>query len=126
VSSKPGEKFFALFNEARYSFKSQVESRVFDLSMVFLAIRNLATCYSLGVLLKPDFSRKSALRLGDYSLPIAPNVFAILERSRVLSTRAIGTPIAEDEAEMAFTQFPLIDEWMKRLLVEVESRAVRI
>src|SRR5437879_2859010 len=58
------DKFFALFREACSSFESQVESKVFDLSMVFLAIRNFATCFSLGTLERPDFSRSSALRLG--------------------------------------------------------------
>jgi hypothetical protein len=84
------EKFFALFREARCSFESLGESKVFDLSMVFLGIRNFATCFSLGTLDKPDFSRSSALRLGEHSLSISREAYKILERSRILCTRAIG------------------------------------
>jgi predicted nucleotidyltransferase len=40
------ERFLGLFQEARASFESHTETKVFDLSMVFLAIRNFATCFS--------------------------------------------------------------------------------
>jgi len=36
-------------------------SKVFDLSTIFLSIRNIATCFSLGVKSQPNFSRNSAL-----------------------------------------------------------------
>lgn len=120
------EKFFALFREARASFESQVESKVFDLSIIFLAIRNFATCYSLGTLEKPDFSRSAAIRLGDQSLAIAGIAYDVLERSRILSTRALGAPITDQEAEIAFGQFSRIEEWMKRLLRKVGNRAARV
>jgi hypothetical protein len=120
------EKFFSLFREARASFESQAEAKVFDLSMVFLAIRNFATCFSLGTLDKPDFSRSSALRLGAHSLSIPRDAYKILERSRILCTRAIGDPITDCEARMARGQFSRIEEWMKRLLGQVGNRAARI
>lgn len=113
------EKFYALFREAQASLESNTESIVFDLSMVFLAIRNFSTCYSLGVLSKPDFSRSSALRIGEDSLSIEPGAYAVLERARILSTRGIGKQIAENEAREAFAQFPCIDEWMSELLRRV-------
>jgi hypothetical protein len=115
-------KFFTLFREARASFESQAESGIFDLSMVFLAIRNLATCFSLGVLNKPDFSRSSALRLGEYSLSIPPDAYEILERSRILCTRAIGQPVTDHEAGIAFAQFSRIEAWMEGLLARAGKR----
>jgi len=115
------EKFFALFREARDSFRAQHDSRVFDLSTVFLAIRNFATCFSLGALAKPDFSRNSALRLGNYSLPIPVSAYNVMERSRVLSTRGIGESITDQEAQIAFEQFSNIEGWMGRLLTEVSE-----
>jgi hypothetical protein len=120
------KKFFSLFREARISFESQADSRIFDLSIVFLAIRNFATCFSLGTLDKPDFSRSSALRLGDHSLSLPKNAYKVLERSRILCTRAIGASITEREAQMAFGQFSRIEEWMKGLLAQVGDRGARI
>lgn len=117
------EKFFALFRDARASFESRAESKVFNLSMVFLAIRNFATCFSLGSLGHPEFSRNSALQLGDHSLSISGNAYEVLERARILCTRAIGASITDQEAHIAFQQFPRIDEWMKRLLTKVGERA---
>jgi hypothetical protein len=113
------EKFFALFNEARASFESQPETRIFDLSMVFLAIRNFATCFSLGTTDRPDFSRSSALRLGDRSLSISRDAYEILERARILCTRAIGRSITDDEARFAFGQCSRIQGWMKKLIAQV-------
>jgi len=115
------EKFFALFREARESFELQAESRVFDLSMVFLAIRNFATCFSLGMLDIPDFSRSAALRLGSRSLLIPNDAYRVLERSRILCTRAVGDPITHQEAQIAAEQFSCIQKWMDRLLAEVRQ-----
>ena len=42
------DKFFSLFREARISLEKNSTSKVFDLSMIFLSIRNIATCFSLG------------------------------------------------------------------------------
>jgi hypothetical protein len=120
------EKFFALFREARASFETQAESKVFDLSMIFLAIRNLATCFSLGTLDKPDFSRSSAIRLGNRSLSIPRDAYDVLERARILCTRAIGASIADREAEIAYEQFSQIEEWMNGLLTEVGNGATRV
>lgn len=119
-------KFFELFKEARASFESGVESRVFDLSIVFLAIRNFATCFSLGTVDKPDFSRSSALRLGEHSLSIHRDAYDVLERSRILCTRAIGESITDREAQMAHAQFSQIEEWMRSLLAQAGNHAPRI
>jgi hypothetical protein len=104
----------------------EAESKVFDLSMVFLAIRNFATCFSLGTLDKADFSRSSALRLGEHSLSIPRDAYKVLERSRILCTRAIGESITDREARMAFGQFSRIEEWMRGLLAQAGNRAARI
>jgi Nucleotidyltransferase domain len=113
------EKFYALFREAQTSLESDAASIVFDLSMVFLAVRNFSTCYSLGVLPKPDFSRSAALRIGGDSLSIEPSAYEVLERARMLSTRGVGNQILETEARAAFKHFPCIDEWMSDLLRRV-------
>jgi len=117
------DKFFSLFREARISLENNSTSKVFDLSMIFLSIRNIATCFSLGVLKRPDFSRHSALHLGDHSLRIPPKPFEILERSRILCTRGHGSKIITDEAEIAFAQFPQIGQWMVSLVMEAKRNA---
>lgn len=116
------EKFFDLFREARISFGEGSETTVFDLSVIFLAVRNFATCFSLGTLDKPDFSRNSALRLGEDSLEIPRDAYVVLERSRILCTRAIGEPISDEEALMAFGQFSRIEAWMSQLLAKVGNQ----
>jgi hypothetical protein len=117
------QKFLLLFTEARKSIETTVATATFDLSMVFLAIRNFATCLSLGNLDRPDFSRQSAIRIGGHSLPIEKRTFDVLERSRILCTRAIGSPISEKEAAAAIRQFPNIQNWMECLLRETKEYA---
>lgn len=115
------EKFFQLFNDAKVSFLQNDASKIFDLSMVFLAIRNFATCFSLGRLQRPNFSRHSALRLGERSLHIATEHYAVFERARILCTRGHGATITDTEAEMAVQEFPAISAWMSGLLSEVPN-----
>jgi hypothetical protein len=117
------EKFFSLFRDATHSAKTNSTSKVFDLSTVFLSIRNIATCFSLGSLRHPDFSRHSALHLGDLSLAIPPEPYAVLERSRLLCTRGQGAAVTPREAEIACAQFPQIEEWMAILLREAKLNA---
>jgi predicted nucleotidyltransferase len=115
------QKFICLFIEAKRSIATTSTTLAFDLSMVFLAIRNFATCFSLGFLDQPDFSRRSAVRIGDHSLPIEQKAFEILERSRILCTRALGSPISASEAATAMEEFPSIEAWMERLMREITS-----
>jgi hypothetical protein len=120
------QKFFSLFREATHSVKMNPATVAFDLSMVFLAIRNFATCFSLGCLERPNFSRRSAIGIGQRSLSIEQSAFEILERSRILCTRAIGSPIRAAEAAAAIEQFPYIEAWMERLSREVKDHDQRI
>lgn len=117
------EKFFALLREARASIAHGNDSRVFDLSTAFLAIRNFATCYSLGHLKVPDFSRNSALRLGVDSLAIPLQAYATLERARILSTRAVGAPLTETEGQLAQDQLHEVEKWMSCLFKRVRRDA---
>lgn len=58
--------------------------------MIFLSIRNFASCYSLGYLKQFEFSRDSALRLGKFSIDITEYTYKKLKQSRLLSSRGIG------------------------------------
>lgn len=115
------EKFFALFREACASILASSTSRVFDLSTVFLSIRNIATCFSLGVTKQPDFSRNSAHRLGDNSIPISLSTFQILERARILCTRGYGTNITDQEVNIVIGQLNEVHEWMNNLVEKAKE-----
>ncbi len=110
------EKFRALFLDARLSLRNGSNTKVFDLSMVFLAIRNFATCFSLGCLETADFSRHAGIRIGSFSLIIPVESYKILERARILCTRGQGSAIADEEVELATQQFRSIETWMDDLL----------
>ena len=114
-------KFYALFAEAKRSMETNASTVIFDLSTIFLSIRNFATCFSLGALDQPEFSRKSAIRIGEFSLEIDKRAFACLERARILSTRALGSPINEAELGTITQEFPAIQAWMDRLLRKIKG-----
>ena len=108
-------KFRDIFKAASEALRNGSSSPIFELSSVFLAMRNIATCYSLGVLDKPDFSRRSALRLQGDSLEIEDKVFSMIERARILSTRGHGSLLTEDEIEIIKVHLDRIESWMDRL-----------
>ncbi|MEH2399664.1 nucleotidyltransferase domain-containing protein [Nostoc sp.] len=115
------EKFFALFREAYDSLIANSTSKVFDLSTVFLSIRNIATCFSLGTKERSDFSRNSALCLGCNSIPIALDSYQILERSRLLCTRGHGKNITDDEIDTAIRRLHEVHEWMNNLVEKAKE-----
>lgn len=109
------EKFFALFCEAHSSILGRSNSVIFDLSIVFLSIRNFATCFSLGVTGMPDFSRNSALNLGLNSIHLKDS-YHILERARVLCTRGHGIKLIDEEVDTAIGELNKVHDWMCDLL----------
>lgn len=114
------QKFFELFTCSANALRAMTNSPVFELSTVFLAVRNFATCYSLGTG-TPDFSRRSALHLGANSLLISSDVFGVLERARLLCTRGVGEMISQDEAASVTLALGQIESWMRILLITVAT-----
>jgi hypothetical protein len=109
------QKFYRLFREACTSIAANSTSRVFDLSTIFLSVRNIATCFSLGVTAHPDFSRNSATKLDLFSIKISSGAYQVLERARILCTRGNGNDITDSEVDIAILEFDEIDKWMDRL-----------
>jgi hypothetical protein len=93
----------------------------FELSNVFLGIRNAATCFSLGILRKPIFSRTAALEIGEYSLRIPEKSFRVLEHARILCTRGKGLNLHPHEINSALGQLDIIEEWLSALKNEVSN-----
>lgn len=114
------EEFYALFRGARDSLSNGNSAKVFELSTIFLSVRNFATCFSLGMMDYPCFARNSAMRLGNSSIKISKRAFAILERARLLSTRGFGTAIENSDIEATVLSTQLIENWMIILLQEVK------
>lgn len=107
-------KFYKLFLESYQSLIQYDNNAVFNLSCMFLAVRNFATCYSFHTE-KPIFSRKSPLLI-DPKLPITNEIFDIFVRSRILSTRGYGSPISKENVNTAKLFSPIIIEWMQQIL----------
>ncbi len=109
-------KFYSIFNRSVASIKFSHSSLFFDLSTVFLAIRNFATCFSLTMSKQPDFSRNSAKRLAKYSIPISDASYNTYEKSRILCTRGFGENIAQEQINSALKEIDTIDKWMSDLI----------
>ncbi len=108
-------KFYQLYIDAKESLNQSFSSKDFDFSMIFLAIRNFASCYSLGYLKKPNFSRNSSLQLGEDSIQILNSSYSILEKARILSTRGIGSNILDSEFDEVVNEMENITKWFEKL-----------
>jgi hypothetical protein len=115
------EKFHEIFLSAKESIDSSALTEIFDLSSVFLAVRNFATCYSLHSDISPDFSRNSARNLGIHSIPIDTSTYNLFERARVLCTRGLGEILSPAEIDKAKMTLSEIDSWMMEILRTIES-----
>lgn len=113
-------KFYNLYLNSIHSISTGTNSLVFELSSIFLAIRNFATCFSLGKGKIGNFSRYSALRLDNKSLKISQKTFSLLESSRILSTRGKGDTIRFEEIMSSMNEILSIQSWMENLLTEVD------
>ncbi|WP_417859242.1 nucleotidyltransferase domain-containing protein [Xanthomarina gelatinilytica] len=114
------KKFSSLFYDSLDSIKNSEYSNTFDLSMLFLSIRNFASCYSLGALNEFNFSRKSAINLKINKLNISNESFSILERARILSTRGSGKVITDLEKSIVLKETELISDWFQLILKKYE------
>ena len=116
------QKFYTVFREALASLDEGISTKVFDLSSLFLSIRNISTCFALGVLEQPLFTRHAALHLPrEFRLPLSEESYRILERARILCTRSTGQDIEDDEAKFVLTESEVINQWMKTLITKAEE-----
>ena len=113
------QNFQRLCCGAQSALETGTNSPVFELSTIFLAVRNFATCYALGSKSVCEFSRLSSRRLGDKSLLMSDDAFSILEKSRLLSTRGHGAMVDQDEVALVLQEASAIGKWMDELLKEV-------
>ena len=113
-------KFYNLYCRAVESLQSGGNSIVFEMSTIFLALRNFATCFLLGKNKIRNFSRPSALQMGKNSLDLSADTYELLKRSRILSIRGAGKMIQPEEIESSIDEIKSIKIWMDRLLMEAQ------
>lgn len=114
-------KFQKLFVDSLKSIEEDQFSLTFDLAMIFLAIRNFATCYSLSKMERPVFSRNSFERIGNKSLIIDERVKKLLMLARISSTRGINTYISNEDLELVFLEVKKMKSWFNQILNDYES-----
>ena len=112
-------RFATVFESSLSSIEEGTPSLVFELSTIFLAIRNIATCYSLVKLSTPTFGRDSARKLGPKSISISDSAYLTLMRARVLSTRGVGSDIGDIDLPKLLDELQSCQLWMERLCTEV-------
>jgi hypothetical protein len=115
-------KFKRLFDDSIASINENEFSLVFDLSMIFLAIRNFATCYTLGNYERPIFSRTAFEKLHDYPLILDEEIKELLMMSRISSTRGIDYSIKNKSLSLFKLNLGKIENWFNEILVNYESR----
>lgn len=110
-------KFKTIFLESIEQIGKTEDSFLFDISTIFLAVRNFATCYSLAKG-EINFHRNSALMLGEKSIPISLENYKTLESARLLATRGVGEFPNERDSSKLIKCFKEIDQWMELLMGE--------
>ncbi|WGE72358.1 nucleotidyltransferase domain-containing protein [Actinobacillus equuli subsp. haemolyticus] len=114
------KKFKELFNTSSSEINQENINITFNLSCIFLAIRNIATCYSL-FMGTPCFSRNSALKIRP-KLSISNSAFITLENARILTTRGIGTNITSSQIDEVKSQLDYIIDWINNIEERINER----
>ncbi len=117
-----GEKFRDVYLAAKNELARSCETTTFELSTVYLAVRNLAICFSLHLGSAPVFSRRSFEQLGIDSLRLDARSVRILEDARILSTRGLGRPASEDDVLHVRSQLPKVDRWISHIFAKGRVR----
>ena len=112
-------KFIEIFESALSAIREGTPSLVFELSTIFLSIRNVATCFSLAKRSQPIFGRDSARSIGTDSISISDDLYSILVRSRLLSVRGIGDDIAGIDRSSLIDELAICSQWMNDLYEEI-------
>ena len=114
-------RFRCIFESAFFAVQENTPSLVFELSTIFLAIRNIATCFSLAMMSTPEFGRNSARKLGPRSISISDTVYSVLMRARLLSPRGLGDGIVKINRYKLMVELKNCLKWIDELCMEIEK-----
>jgi hypothetical protein len=112
-------RFRDIFESSFLSVRTGSPSLVFELSTIFLALRNIATCYSLARTKSPTFGRDSARKVGPKSLDINEKVYYLLMQARLLSTRGAGESISDIDLSIVIPELQRCRSWIDQICHEV-------
>lgn len=112
-------KFKTLFDRSFHELKESRNSATFNLSCMFLSVRNFAPCHSLALGI-PTFSRQSPLIVKP-ALPIDAHAFSVMMRARLLSTRGYGGNLSQKEIATAIEAAAVVPKWMAMLRSQQSS-----
>jgi len=112
------QKFREIYGVAKDALATRCDTTTFELSTLYLAIRNFAICFSLHAGSRPVFSRRSFEQLGVDSLDIDSSATRIMEDARILSTRGVGSEASDDDVAHVLSQLPKVDRWMSDLVIK--------
>lgn len=115
-------KFCQLYRAAVDVIAVRRDTTVFELATMFLAVRNLAICYSLQDGTSPVFSRRAYEKLGSDSLCLDSRSSRILDDARILSSRGIGAKPSEDDVAHVLSHLAEIDQWMGTLMTKASLK----
>ena len=113
-------KFYNILEQSINSVKNYKYSLVFDLSTIFLCIRNISTCYSLHFN-RPNFSRDSAILLGQNSLAIDLEIYNFLKNCRLANTRGRDILLTDAEINLVLKELESIQIWAKKLIELIKN-----
>lgn len=113
-------RFRELFESSYDALRDKTQSTVFELSTIFLSIRNIATCYSLKVRGEANFGRDAAIRLGSLNVPFTDSAYQTIRRARLLSTRGIGGYISPEEVLTVINECKEVNEWIEKISREIQ------
>lgn len=113
-------RFRDIFEASFQSVRTGSPSLVFELSTIFLALRNIATCYSLAKTKSPTFGRDSARRIGSRSLNVSDDAYHLLMQARLLSTRGAGEGIRDLELSVLMPELQKCRSWIDEICHEVK------
>jgi hypothetical protein len=112
------DKFCQLYRGAADVLTVRRDTAVFELATIFLAIRNLAICYSLRDGASPVFSRRAFEKLGPDSLGLDSRSSRILDDARILSTRGFGQRPSDGDVAHVLSSLQEIDRWIGALVAK--------
>lgn len=113
-------RFRDIFEASLQSVRAGPPSLVFELSTIFLALRNIATCYSLAKTERPTFGRDSARRIGSRSLDVSDEAYQLLMHARLLSTRGSGEDIRDVDLSALMPELQKCRCWIDAICHEVK------
>lgn len=118
-ASQDCRRFRAIFRDAKRAIENGSPSTVFELSAVFLALRNIATFYSLTRSSSPQFGRDAALNIGERSLCIQECVYDQLREARILATRGQGKIPTRSRIQHILSEIEKCEVWVDAICEEV-------